>query len=400
MLHHFITLLPFSFAVVYMIEYVAKKDKTETQIFLLWMTILSTFFLFFDALYVTKGMSDMKVFVITDTVNHFITPVVPLIVFLMLYSYRHKREEYMKYLAACSIALFYGTACLSLTLVIGLDNVATFLESYYEHQTYLPEYDTFIYHFWVFLYMPFYYVMVGVELVLVIIYILYYLRKKRFGFVRLGEFLFKGSEATPLIIHCWISLAFFLVMFIRMGLGAFFWMQHPIASSCMSLMIAFLIYAYGNIGLISHMYEGTLREMLHPLSSPELYEGKYAAEVLESNNMIEDEDDITDQIIELMEGQQLYKNPNLTIEDLANKMNITTVLLTAVLERRMGCTFREYTNKMRLLQAQRYMLLHPNETQERIASACGFTDASSFSKKFRQFTSQTPREWLATHRTV
>ena len=95
-----------------------------------------------------------------------------------------------------------------------------------------------------------------------------------------------------------------------------------------------------------------------------------------------------------MEDKQLYKNPNLTIEDLALQLNTSPTLLNSILEKRMGCTFREYTNKLRLLHAQRYMVLHPNETQDRIAAACGFSDASSFSKKFRQLTNQTPREWL------
>ena len=83
MLHHFITLLPFSFAFIYFIEYLVKKDKTETQNIFTWAICLSLLFLYADALYVTEGMVNFRVFVITDIVNHFITPLVLFVIFMM-----------------------------------------------------------------------------------------------------------------------------------------------------------------------------------------------------------------------------------------------------------------------------------------------------------------------------
>lgn len=394
MLHHFITLLPLSFAFIYFIEFLVKKDKTETQYIFMWTACLSMLFLFADALYVTEGMNNFRIFIIADTINHFITPLVPICIFLVLYSYRHKREEYIRFYWLGIIAIFFGTACLSIMLIIGLDNTAAFLESYYTVRSALPVFDNSLYKIFWFLYIPCYYVLLTIELLIVTTYIIYYLHKKRFGIGSLLRFLFRGGEATPLIIDCWISLTFFAVVFTRMGLGRFFWLEHPDASACVSIAMAFLLFAYGNIGLISHMYEGTLREMTHPLTVSPMVEGCNPKEVLGEGKLIENEDEITDQIIDLMEDKQLYKNPNLTIEDLALKLNVSTSLLSSILERHMGCTFREYTNKLRLLHAQRYMVLHPNETQDRIAAACGFSDASSFSKKFRQLTNQTPREWL------
>ena len=398
MLHHFITLLPFSFAFIYFIEFLVKKDKTETQNIFTWAICLSLLFLYADALYVTEGMVNFRVFVIADTFNHFITPLVPLAIFMMLYSYRHKREEYARYYWLGTIAIFYGTACLSIMMIIGLDNTAAFLESYYNFRTILPEYDHSFYIIFWFLYIPCYYVLLAIELLIVTTYIIYYLRKKRFGIGSLFRFLFRGEEATPLILHCWISLIFFVLVILRMGMGRFFWMEHPNMSACLSVVMASLIFAYGNIGLISHMYEGTLREMTHPLTVSPLVDGSNSQEIPKERRIFEHEDEVTDQIIDLMEDKQLYKNPNLTIEDLALQLNTSPTLLNSILERRMVCTFREHTNRRRLLHAQRYMVLHPNETQDRIAAACGFSDASSFSKKFRQFTNQTPREWLTASR--
>ena len=394
MLHHFITLLPLSFAFIYFIEFLVKKDKTETQYIFMWTACLSMLFLFADAIYVTEGMTNFRIFVITDTINHFITPLVPIFIFLVLYSYRHKREEYVRFYWLGIIAIFFGTACLSIMLIIGLDNTAAFLESYYTVRSALPVFDNSLYKIFWLLYIPCYYILLTIELLIVTTYIIYYLHKKRFGIGSLLRFLFRGGEATPLIIDCWISLVFFAVVFTRMGLGRFYWMEHPDASACVSIVMAFLLFAYGNIGLISHMYEGTLREMTHPLTVSPLVEDCDSSKATDKSKLVENEDEITDLIIDLMEDNQLYKNPLLTIEDLALKLNVSTTLLSSILERRMGCTFREYTNKLRLLHAQRYMVLHPNETQDRIAAACGFADASSFSKKFRQFTNQTPREWL------
>lgn len=394
MLQTFITLLPFSFAVLQLFAYMVRRDKTDTQRLIMWLNVSVIVYLFSDALLVHPALTDFRMFLIVDSLVHFIVPMIPLVIFLVLYSFRHPASDYRKFYPLAFIATFYGTACLTVTLLAGFDNVAGFLQSYYEHRTFVAEYDTTAFRMYLMLNVYFYYILCAVETLFVLGYIIYYLRRKRFGLASLWRFVMKGDEATPLIILCWCTMLFCLLVFIRMGVGRFYWVEHQNVSAIVSAFFAFDVYAFFSIGMVSHMYEGTLREMLHPLmlAAGSEDDGSPLGS-LGGDEQSPDEERLAEELVDLMENRQLFRNPNLTIEDVALRLNTERAVVVRIIDRHMGSSFREYINKLRVYYAQRYMMLHPFDTQEKVALESGFPDAASFNKKFRQVENMTPREW-------
>lgn len=393
MLQYFFTLLPFSFAILQLIAYFMHRDKTETQNLMVWLIATAAVYLFSDAMYVLPEVSNYRSFLIADIITHFVTPMLPFVLFLVIFSFRHPSSQYRKYYPLAAIATFYGTACLTVTLLAGFGNVADFYQSYAEHRTFLSDFDTPMFRLCIFLNVYLYYALLSVEMLLVLGYVIYYLRRKHFGLASLWRFVFKGGEATPLIIICWCSIAFSILAGTRMAFGRFFWMEHTNFSAVISILFAFLVYSYCSIGMVAHMYEGTLREMLHPLMLAPQHDADNNPLEAVDDGAIPDEERITDELIDLMENKLFFRNPNITIEDVAMRLNVDRTVVVHIIERHMSGTFREYTNRLRVLHAERYMTLHPFETQEKVARESGFADAAAFNKKFRQINGCTPREW-------
>lgn len=394
MFQYFIILLPFSFCLLSLLNYLFKKDKTETQSLVTWALGVASVYLFADALYVIADVGNYTNFLIADIINHYITPLLPLVSWLVLYSFRHPRTEYKKYYWLTTIALALGTICLTLALLPGFRQSVAFFESFDTYHTYLPAFDTSLFHAIHFIYVDFYFAFVTLEMALLMAYVIYYLRRRRFGLRSLFRFLFSGGESTPLILLCYCTFCFLLCCALRVGLGRTFWINHQTLTAIVSFLMTFWLFFYTYLGLASNVYETTFHELVHPLLlAPVHAEDMLLSEEEGWDLLAPEEQRLTDELIELMENKQLYRNQNLTIEDVALQLETNRVVVSQILDRHMGVSFREYVQKLRVLHAERYMTLHPFETQDKVAQVSGFADASSFNRKFRQMEGLTPKEW-------
>lgn len=92
----------------------------------------------------------------------------------------------------------------------------------------------------------------------------------------------------------------------------------------------------------------------------------------------------------LMQSEQLYKNPDLKLEDLSARLNISHHKLSQLLNDNIGESFRNYINRHRVEKA--ILLLQKNElfTVEAIAYESGFTSKSGFYTTFKKVTGTTP----------
>ena len=114
-----------------------------------------------------------------------------------------------------------------------------------------------------------------------------------------------------------------------------------------------------------------------------------------SVSLPEDADKMLRSLKKLMEDDQLFLNPNLTIEDIASELGTNRVYISRVVNQLMHETFRDYVNRLRIRYAKQYMRQNPAHNQEAVATSCGYQDAASFNRKFHQLTGMTPREWAA-----
>jgi AraC-like DNA-binding protein len=103
-------------------------------------------------------------------------------------------------------------------------------------------------------------------------------------------------------------------------------------------------------------------------------------------------DAVQARLAELMGGAApLYLEPALTIGQVARRSGYPEYLVSAVINRRLGGSFWDYVNRLRV-EAARERLADPDDARTvlDIAYACGFTSKSTFNAAFKRQVGQTP----------
>ncbi len=95
----------------------------------------------------------------------------------------------------------------------------------------------------------------------------------------------------------------------------------------------------------------------------------------------------------LMEEQHLYREPALSIGQLARRSGYPEYLVSEVINRRLGGPFWDYVNRYRV-NAARACLLDPGDrrTALDIAYDCGFVSKSTFNTAFKRLSGETPSD--------
>lgn len=104
-----------------------------------------------------------------------------------------------------------------------------------------------------------------------------------------------------------------------------------------------------------------------------------------------------EQLKQLMQKQEVYKNPELSLGELAEQLNVHPNYLSQVINEKTEKNFYQYINKLRVeafLQVaamphkQHYSLLA-------LAFECGFNSKSTFNKYFKTVMGETPSEYFS-----
>ncbi len=101
-------------------------------------------------------------------------------------------------------------------------------------------------------------------------------------------------------------------------------------------------------------------------------------------------------LMDYMENEKPYLNKNLTIGELAGNLEVPVHHLSQVINSDLGMTFFEFINRYRVEEVKARFLNpeYSNLTLLGIAMMCGFNSKSAFNRAFKQFTGQTPSEYL------
>lgn len=91
-----------------------------------------------------------------------------------------------------------------------------------------------------------------------------------------------------------------------------------------------------------------------------------------------------------------FREP-ISLAHVAREVGRSRSHLTALVRRETGRTVLEWIHERRLTEARR-LLLDTDLSVERVAEACGFPDASYFTRRWRAATRTTPHAWRARHR--
>ena len=102
-------------------------------------------------------------------------------------------------------------------------------------------------------------------------------------------------------------------------------------------------------------------------------------------------------LIQLMGEGALYKNSELSIDDLSSKLGVHPNYLSQVINQKEKKNFFDFVNTYRIEEFKRLIAMPKNQhlTLLSVAFDCGFNSKSSFNRYFKKATGQTPSEYFA-----
>ena len=98
----------------------------------------------------------------------------------------------------------------------------------------------------------------------------------------------------------------------------------------------------------------------------------------------------------LMQEEKLFKNPALSLSDLASSLDTHSNYLSQILNEKENQSFYDYVNTYRVTEFKRLIAIPENQSYTLLALAydCGFNSKSSFNRYFKKATKQTPSEFI------
>lgn len=114
------------------------------------------------------------------------------------------------------------------------------------------------------------------------------------------------------------------------------------------------------------------------------------------------EAELTNVIIQGMQTKAWYKNPLLTLNDVANELNTTSRAISQAINRGTGLNFNDFCNRYRVdsVIEQFNRNKHQQQTLLAIALSCGFNSKSTFNRAFKKHTGVTPKSFLENPRSI
>lgn len=92
----------------------------------------------------------------------------------------------------------------------------------------------------------------------------------------------------------------------------------------------------------------------------------------------------------VMIEKELYKNSNLTLQDLAQEINLSSHQLSQFLNNNLGKNFTSYINELRIKEACKIIKTSDKFTLESVGYDVGFNSKSTFFTAFKKHTGKTP----------
>jgi len=120
---------------------------------------------------------------------------------------------------------------------------------------------------------------------------------------------------------------------------------------------------------------------------------KYAKSKLKE----EDASTVLSLLEKVMTSQKLFRNAELTLNDLAESINVSPNHLSQAINTLCGKTFYHYINNYRINEFLKLSAMPENRkfTYQGLASQCGFVSKTTFNKYFKLQTGKTPSEYFA-----
>ncbi|MEO0896846.1 MAG: helix-turn-helix domain-containing protein [Bacteroidota bacterium] len=104
-------------------------------------------------------------------------------------------------------------------------------------------------------------------------------------------------------------------------------------------------------------------------------------------------------ITDLFEAEEVHKSPNLTLTDIAQRLDTNRNVISKVINQVFDLNFNDFVNEKRA-QAVIEKLQKGEHTQHTLLSIaldCGFNSKTTFNRAFKKHTGTTPKQFIAQH---
>lgn len=101
---------------------------------------------------------------------------------------------------------------------------------------------------------------------------------------------------------------------------------------------------------------------------------------------------LSDKLVRLMEEEEIYLNPELTVDQLARAARLPSRQTSNIINRKFNMNFFEFVNHYRVEHAKRLLANHLEYSVIEISEMSGFNSKSAFNRFFKKVTGVTPTE--------
>jgi len=206
------------------------------------------------------------------------------------------------------------------------------------------------------------------------------------------EHLSNTTSAIDKNYYKWLMLFCFIILFPLIFLILFAFTRFDIVNKNI-IVLGFLL------PILSTFFAALFKpEIFHsfPHQMPEPESAEEQKKKYETSTLQEKQKDkFTEKLLAFVKTEKPYQESELTIADLAERVNIPTHYLSQTINEKLNCTFLDFINEYRVEEAKLKLRdeNYENYTIIAIAYEAGFNSKTAFYTAFKKFTGTTPSQY-------
>lgn len=401
MLSVFVSQLPFSVCVVWLVLLLFRGHKNYSNRLFMWIMVLFVVSFWAGSNHKPPFL-DFNKLVYVDIIMQFSTiAIFPLICFYIRSLYDENSlsvNAYLLYLPS----ILLTTAAMVVTILLGVDHCAALIQNIYSHNVPFDDLEVVERAYIVLTYFV-YRIVFFISLSLSIVYVFSRLFTGRFKIVHIVYFLRGKKSSFVANILCLFFVIYFVLWAACVIFDDIFMNSLSVWSALWCASCALLLFLIGYVSAVPPLPGGYMNidRMRHPFSAmrqtrQEFLQGIDSGPV--ADTPASGYDKIMESFKKLMIDDQGFLNPSMTIDEIAVKLNTNRTYVSKLVNIYYGVPFREYLNGLRMDYAKQLMIDEPDAVIDYVAAKSGFQSSTQFIRKFRETEGTTPTVWKASHR--